>query len=112
MARVHRPFRLAAVVTTAALMTSACSSDPAVWDAVARGLEMAADDLAWENANCYWAPPPGAYHGVNQRYCPGDYGYRDLGPLPASYYRDNYREARRDQRRDRDHDRRDHRKRD
>ena len=90
------------LVATAALATSACSSDPAMWEAVALGLEQAASDLEYENANCYWAPPPGIPYGANQRYCPGDYGYRDFYIPPESpYWRDRYRDHRRDQNRER-----------
>ena len=90
------------LVATAALATGACSSDPAMWEAVALGLEQAAADLEYENAYCYWAPPPGIPYGANQRYCPGDYGYRDFYIPPESpYWRDGYRDHRRDQNRDR-----------
>jgi hypothetical protein len=95
--------RRLALTAVAGLTLSGCSSDPAVWEAVAVGLNNAADEMAWENANCYWAPPPGAPLAANQRFCPGDYGYRDI-QLPVSYYRDRYRDDRREQRRgDSDH---------
>ena len=75
-----------AAITAAGVVTSACSSDPAFWDAMAQGLDQAAADLEYQNANCYWAPPPGLPYGANQRYCPGDYGYRDLYIPPQSPY--------------------------
>ena len=90
------------LVAMAAVATTACSSDPAMWDAIAMGLDQAAADLEYENAWCYWATPPGLPVGVNQRYCPGDYGYRDTWIPPESpYWRDRYRDHRRDQNRDR-----------
>lgn len=95
MRPTNRMMRLAAVAATALALTG-CTTDPEFWDAVATGLDEAAYDIAQENAGCYWAPPPGVPGGANQRYCPGDYGYRDMYPLPASYYRDQYRDGRRD----------------
>ena len=109
MRLIDRTIRLAALAA-ATLATAGCTTDPEFWDAVAAGLDEAAYDIAQENAGCYWAPPPGVPYGANQRYCPGDYGYRDVYPLPASYYRDQYRDSRRDDhggRRDRDRDHRD-----
>lgn len=97
MRATNRLMRLGALVA-AALVTAGCTTDPEFWDAVATGLDEAAYDIAQENAGCYWAPPPGVPGGANQRYCPGDYGYRDIGPLPASYYRDPHRDGRRDDR--------------
>lgn len=91
------------LLAAAGLLVSGCTSDPAFWEAVAVGLDEAAYDIARENAGCYWAPPAGIPTG-SQRYCPGDYGYRDMYPLPASYYRDQYRDGRREHRRDRGHD--------
>jgi hypothetical protein len=100
-------------VAAAGLATSACTSDPAMWEAMALGLEQAAAELEYENANCYWATPPGLPYGANQRYCPGDYGYRDIYIPPESAYwrnrgdrrdRDDRRHGRGD--RDRHHDRR------
>ena len=86
----------------AALTTTACSSDPAMWDAIAMGLDQAAADLEYENAYCYWATPPGLPYGANQKYCPGDYGYRDFYLPPESpYWRDRYRDDRRDRNRER-----------
>ena len=61
-----------AAVAAAGLATSACGSDPAFWDAVAQGLDQAAADLEYQNANCYWAAPPGIPYGARQQYCPGD----------------------------------------
>ena len=97
----HRRSRLLIVAGLGAFATSACSSDPALWDAMAAGLVQAADEMAWENANCYWGPMPGGErYGPQRRYCPGDYGYAPPVALPASYYR---RELRRhDRERDRD----------
>jgi hypothetical protein len=93
---MRSPRRLSRFVLLAAagLSVAGCTSDPAFWNAVATGLDEAAADIAQENAGCYWAPPPGQPYGANQRYCPGDYGYRDVYPLPASYYRDRYRDDR------------------
>ncbi|MBX9459835.1 MAG: hypothetical protein KL785_00315 [Brevundimonas sp.] len=54
-----RHFR-AAAVAAAALAVAGCSSDPAFWEAVAVGLDEAAADLEYQNANCYWAPAGGA----------------------------------------------------
>ena len=95
-----RPLWVGAVMA-AALGTSACSTDPEFWDAVAMGLDQAAADLEYENANCYWASPPGIPGGAVQKYCPGDYGYRDIYIPPESpYWRRRDRE-----RHDHDHDR-------
>ena len=92
----------AAAITLAAIGAAGCSSDPAFWEAVAVGLDQAAADLEYENAYCYWATPPGLPVGVNQKYCPGDYGYRDFYIPPESpYWRDRYRDHRRDQNRER-----------
>lgn len=107
---MRRRFR-AAAVAAAALAAAGCSSDPAFWEAVAVGLDHAAADLEYQNAWCYWAPPPGPPYGANQRYCPGDYGYRDVYIPPDSPYwrrRGHQRpeDRDRDRRLDRDHDRR------
>ena len=86
----------AAVIAAAAMMAAGCSSDPAFWEAVATGLDQAAADLEYENAYCYWAPPPGVPLGANQRYCPGDYGYRDFYiPPESSYWRERHHGDRR-----------------
>ena len=86
-------------VLAAGLGTSACSTDPEFWDAVAQGLDQAAADIEYENADCYWAPPQDVPYGANIKYCPGDYGYRDFYiPPESSYWR----------RRDRDHRDHDH----
>ena len=101
--------RRIALGMTAALGLGGCSSDPAFWEAVALGLDQAAADLQYENAACYWAPPPSLPYGANQRYCPGDYGYRDVYIPPESpYWRRRARDGYRDQhhRRDGDRDRR------
>ncbi len=96
----------AALVAAAAMMAAGCSSDPAFWEAVATGLDQAAADLEYENANCYWAPPQGLPNGPNQRYCPGDYGYRDFYiPPQSSYWRERHHG---DRGRDRDDRRGDH----
>ncbi|HZW16756.1 MAG TPA: hypothetical protein VFF66_10970 [Brevundimonas sp.] len=102
---VGKKIRLA-LAATAALATTACSSDPAMWEAIALGLDQAAAELEYENAYCYWAPPPGLPYGANQRYCPGDYGYRDIYIPPESpYWRDRYRDDRRDRNREHRRDR-------
>ena len=89
------------LLAASSLLVSACSSDPAMWNAIAMGLDEAAADIEYENADCYWATPPGLPVAVNQRYCPGDYGYRDFWIPPESpYWRDRYRDNRRDQRDD------------
>ena len=100
--------RRIALAITAALGLAGCSTDPEFWDAVAMGLDQAAAELEYENAWCYWAPPPGLPYGANQRYCPGDYGYRDIYIPPDSpYWRRQAREGYRDQHRGRgDHHRR------
>ena len=86
-----RGFR-AAAVAMAAMAAAGCSSDPAFWEAVAVGLDQAAADLEYENAYCYWGASPAA-PTVQQRYCPGDYGYRDIYIPPESpYWRRHYRE--------------------
>lgn len=101
-----RRFR-AAAVAAAAIAATGCSSDPAMWEAVALGLEQAAADLEYQNARCYWAPPPGLPYGANQRYCPGDYGYRDIYiPPDSSYWRRRGDHDHRDRDRRRDHGRR------
>lgn len=92
---VRKRIRILLVAATG-LLASACSSDPAFWDAVAQGLDEAAADIEYENANCYWS--------ATQRLCPGDYGYRDIYIPPESSY---WRERRHDSgdrghRRDRD----------
>lgn len=98
----------------AGLATSACSTDPAFWNSVARGLDQAAMDLEYENANCYWAAPPGIPGSAARQYCPGDYGYRDFYIPPESpYWRRRGDRDHRDHDRDRDgdrdrHDDRDH----
>ena len=85
------------IAVAAGLGLSACSSDPAFWEAVAVGLDQAAADLEYENAYCYWAPPQGLPYGANQKYCPGDYGYRDFYIPPESpYWRRRAREGRQD----------------
>ena len=85
MTVVWKRFR-SGLVATAAVAVTACSSDPAMWEAIALGLDQAAADLEYENANCYQATPPGLPYGVTQRYCPGDYGYRDFWIPPESPY--------------------------
>lgn len=90
-------------VAAAAMAAGGCSSDPAFWEAVALGLDQAAADLEYQNARCYWAPPPGIPYGAAQRYCPGDYGF--LAPVyvaPARRHGDRDRGDR--HRRDRDRD--------
>lgn len=104
----------AAAVAAAAMAVTGCSSDPAMWEAFALGLEQAAEEIEYENVYCYRAPPRGLPNGVHQRYCPGDYGYRDIYIPPESpYWRRGDRHAHRDRgpehRRDRDDNRgRDH----
>jgi hypothetical protein len=101
-------FRTAAVAA-AAMAAGGCSSDPAFWEAVAMGLDQAAADLKYQNAHCYWAPPPGIPYGAAQRYCPGDYGYL-VYVAPARRHGDRDRGDR--HRRDRDKDGDGHRRRD
>lgn len=92
MAVWRKTFRVA-LVAAAALATTACSSDPAFWEAVALGLDEVAAEAEYEAATCYWgAIPGGDRYGVQQRYCPGDYGYRPPVDLPVSYYRRNARQ--------------------
>ena len=93
------------LVVGAVLATAGCSSDPAMWEAIAMGLDEAAADLEYENADCYWATPPGLPYGANQRYCPGDPGFRDFWIPPESpYWRDRSRDHPRDHREpDRNH---------
>lgn len=81
----HKRIRTMLVAATG-LLATACSSDPAFWDAMAQGLDQAAADLEYQNANCYWAPPPGLPYGAVQQYCPGDYAYRDIYIPPESPY--------------------------
>ncbi|HYC67422.1 hypothetical protein [Brevundimonas sp.] len=81
----HKRIRTLIVAATG-LLASACSSDPAFWEAMAQGLDQAAADLEYQNANCYWAPPPGLPYGAAQQYCPGDYAYRDFYIPPESGY--------------------------
>ena len=86
----------AAAITLAAIGAAGCSSDPAFWEAVAVGLDQAAADLEYENAYCYWGASPAAPN-VQRRYCPGDYGYRDIYIPPESpYWRRHYRDHSRD----------------
>ena len=86
----------AGAIAGAAMAMAGCSSDPAFWEAVAVGLDQAAADLEYENAYCYWGASPAA-PTVQQRYCPGDYGYRDLYIPPESpYWRRRAREGRQD----------------
>lgn len=101
-----------AVAAAVSVTLGGCASDPEFWDALNESLNMASDQIAWENANCYWGPIPGGdRYGAQQRYCPGDYGYQPPVALPPSYYRDRRRDRDhdhgRDHRRDRGHDRRD-----
>ena len=92
---IRSNLRRLGIAVAAGLGLSACSSDPAFWEAVAVGLDQAAADLEYENAYCYWAPPQGLPYGANQKYCPGDYGYRDLYIPPESpYWRRRAREGR------------------
>lgn len=87
---MRRRVRVAAVAM-AAMAAAGCSSDPAFWEAVAVGLDQAAADLEYENAYCYWGTSPAAPN-VQRRYCPGDYGYRDIYIPPESpYWRRHYR---------------------
>ena len=79
----------AAAVAMAAMAAAGCSSDPAFWEAVAVGLDQAAADLEYENAYCYWGTSPVAPN-VQRRYCPGDYGYRDIYIPPESPYWQRY----------------------
>ena len=81
MARRH--VRTLLIAAASGLLASGCTSDPAFWDAMAQGLNEAAADLDYQNANCYWAPPPGLPYGAVQQYCPGDYGYRDIYIPPS-----------------------------
>ena len=97
-----------AMVAAGALASAGCSSDPAFWDSVNAGLNQLNDELAWEAENCYWAPPPGLSVG-QQKYCPGDVGYRDFYIPPESPYWRGKRDHERRDRRDRD--RRDNRRR-
>ena len=90
--------RLMSIVLAGAGLAG-CTSDPSVWEGISQGLAAMEDQADREAANCYWAPPPGIPLGANQKYCPGDAGYRDI-QLPASYYRDRYRDDRRDRRKD------------
>lgn len=99
-----------AIAVGAALAMAGCSTDPEFWDAVAMGLDQAAADLEYENAYCYWGTSPAA-PAVNQRYCPGDYGYRDLYIPPESPYwrrRGDHDHRDRGHHRDRDGGGRDH----
>lgn len=111
---MRRGFKAAAIAASAAAV-SACSSDPAFWESVNAGLNQLNDELAWEAENCYWAPPPGLTVG-QQKYCPGDPGYRDFYIPPESSYwrgkRDHHRRDRHDRPRDRDERRHDHDERD
>ena len=85
-----------AIVAAGALASAGCSSDPAFWDSVNAGLNQLNDELAWETENCYWAPPPGMSVG-QQKYCPGDVGYRDFYIPPESpYWRGRRGQDRRD----------------
>lgn len=90
-----------AMVAAGSLASAGCSSDPAFWDSVNAGLNQLNDELAWEAENCYWAPPPGLSVG-QQKYCPGDVGYRDFYIPPESPYWRGKRDHDRRDRRDRD----------
>ena len=74
-----RRARAAAVAGLGSAALSGCLNDPA-WQGVAMGLNMAADEIAAENAYRAQCHPRslGACRG-EQRYpdmlCPGDYGY-------------------------------------
>lgn len=106
MTRIRRPRRILALAAAAGLTQSACAGDPAFWDAVAMGLDQAAADMAWDNAHCYWAPPPGIPYGASQQYCPGSYGYRQpvvyVDRPHRDHRRDDDRRGGRDRHRDRD----------
>lgn len=97
--------RTVLALAVASVGLTGCTTDPEVWGAIADGLEMAAADMAWENANCYWAAPPGIPYGAAQKYCPGDWGYQAPVIVVTCAPRDRDCDGRRDRRRhDRDHD--------
>ncbi|HRE43022.1 MAG TPA: hypothetical protein PKY87_03525 [Terricaulis sp.] len=111
--------RMAALAGVASIGLSGCLNDPEMWEGVAMGLNMAADEIAMENeyrAQCY----PKSLSNIsigNSTYpdmlCPGDYGYNSAFVNPPVYTgRHHHHHDRRDDRRDRrDRDRdRDHRR--
>lgn len=87
-----------------AMGLSACTSDPAVWEGIAMGLNQVAAEMEWENRNCYWAPPPGNPYGAVQQVCPGDWNYRQPVVVVTCAPRDRACDGHPDRRR-RDHDR-------
>jgi len=91
--------RVAAVAALASVGLSGCLNDPEMWQGVAMGLNMVADDIAAENdyrSQCYPKElsdmPVGnaSYPGM---LCPGDYGYNTTFVTPHTY------DARNDRRR-------------
>jgi len=100
--------RMGAAAALCAGALSACASDPEMWEGVAMGLNMAADEIAAQNdyrAQCY----PKSLSGVaigNSMYpdmlSPGDYGY-NAAIIEAQYYAPRHDHRRRD----RNYDRRD-----
>ncbi|MCR6646274.1 MAG: hypothetical protein NVV62_18060 [Terricaulis sp.] len=124
--------RMAALAGVASIGLSACLNDPEMWEGVAMGLNMAADEIAMENeyrAQCHPKNLSNVSTG-NRTYpdmlCPGDYGYNAAYTQTPAYLdayqagadrqyhrnrqeqRDRDRRERRDRDRDRD-DRREHR---
>ncbi|MGZ8219996.1 hypothetical protein [Methylomagnum sp.] len=90
--------RLIAMVTAGAVL-GGCTSDPALWNAVAQGLDQAAYELATEPV-CTWYTDR---FGVLQQRCAPAYAVN-----APTYYEPTprHRDGDRDRRHGRDHDRR------
>lgn len=91
IAIISNRLRIAILAGVASTGLSGCLGDAEMWEGVAMGLNMAADDLAAENhyrAQCYPASLSGL-PGSNPRYpgmlCPGDYGYHAVYVTPVAY---------------------------
>lgn len=114
--------RAAAAAAVASVALSGCLNDPEMWQGVAMGLNMAADEIAAENdyrAQCHPKTLSGMSTG-NRTYpdmlCPGDYGYNSgfVHPpaYPAAYQAGADRQYHRDRQERRDRDRRERESRD
>lgn len=103
--------RMAAAAAAASVALSGCLNDPAMWEGIAMGLNMAADDIAAENnyrAQCYpkqLSDMPVGNANYPDMLCPGDYGYNAAFVTQPGYVRRHHHHHRdrddRDDRRDR-----------
>lgn len=121
-ATLFKRARMAALAGFASIGLSACLNDPEMWEGVAMGLNMAADEIAIENeyrAQCHPKNLSNVSTG-NRTYpdmlCPGDYGYNSsfANPpvYPGAYQAGADRQYHRNRQEQRDRDRRERRDRD